>query len=226
MHVETYQRLRAQCAQKRVTLVIVSKTRTAEQIGRLYALGQRDFAENYVRELCEKHALLPTDIRWHLIGHLQRNKVKQVVGFVHCIQSVDSIELLDSIQKHARAHGRVVDVLLQVHVAQEENKFGFLPAQMPHFLQFIADHAHQYTHLRICGLMGMATFTQDQAVWRREFTLLREVFTQARDTYFAANESFRVLSMGMSADYETAIEQGSTLVRVGSLVFDAHPFTN
>jgi hypothetical protein len=189
-----------------VRLVAVSKTKTAEDILALYAEGQRDFGENYVQELMEKKEQLPGDIRWHFIGHLQSNKAKYILSFVHLIQGVDSLKLLKEIGRQAVRVGRVADVLLQVHIAREETKFGFGPDELGEAM------GGQWEGVRIRGLMGMASNTADTTVVRSEFRQLKALF----DRWFPAGG---VLSMGMSADYGVAIEEGSNMVRIGSLLF-------
>ena len=189
-----------------VQLVAVSKTKTAEDILAVYAEGQRDFGENYVQELTAKRAVLPKDIRWHFIGHLQTNKAREIVSFVHLIQGVDSIRLLKEIEKQAVRTGRTVDVLLQVHIAREETKFGLGEEEIAGMM------GAGWRGVRICGLMGMASNTEDTAVVRSEFRSLKALF----DRWFPAGG---ILSMGMSADYKIALEEGSTMVRIGSLLF-------
>jgi pyridoxal phosphate enzyme (YggS family) len=191
-----------------VQLVAVSKTKPAADILALYGMGQRDFGENYVQEMVEKAGQLPADIRWHFIGHLQTNKAKLVVSFVHLIQGVDSLRLLREIDKQAGLKGRVVDVLLQVHIAKEETKFGFDAAE----LDEVMGQAGSLAHLRVKGLMGMASNTADLSAVRAEFRGLKEML----DRFFPEGG---ILSMGMSADYEIAIGEGSNMVRIGSLLF-------
>ena len=197
-----------------VQLVAVSKTKPAADIMAVYDMGQRDFGENYVQELVEKQRELPADIRWHFIGHLQTNKVKQLVAFVHLIHGVDSLRLLREIDKQAGIKGRVVDVLLQVHVAREETKFGLdadeLDALMREWRDAVARGG--IANARVRGLMGMASNTSDAAVVRQEFRELKGM----HDRYFPEGG---ILSMGMSADYQIAIEEGSNMVRIGSLLF-------
>jgi pyridoxal phosphate enzyme (YggS family) len=208
---EMYQRIRNELNGK-AELVAVSKTKTAEDILALYNEGQRDFGENYVQELVDKRASLPEDIRWHFIGHLQRNKVKQIISFVYLIHGVDSLDLLQAINWRAEQAGRVVDVLLQVHVAREETKFGFDAGELRKML-FMGNHGPgQWPNVRIRGLMGMASNTEDMEVVRAEFHALKDLFDQR----FPEGG---VLSMGMSGDYQLAVKEGSTMVRVGSLLF-------
>jgi PLP dependent protein len=195
---------------KHATLVAVSKLKPASDIDRMYALGQRDFGENYVQELVEKQTQLPTDINWHFIGHLQSNKVKYIAPFVHLIHSVDSEKLLKEIDKQAAKNNRIIHVLLQVHIAEEETKFGFDEAEL------MALDISLFENVHIIGLMGMATFTDDKGKVRREFEHLQKIYTA-----FAAqkNISLTTLSMGMSDDYALAIDCRSNMVRIGSLLF-------
>ncbi len=199
---------------KGARLVAVSKTKPAEDIEALYALGQRDFGENYVQELLEKEAKLPKDIRWHFIGHLQSNKVKYLAPFVHLIHGVDSEKLLREIDKQGGKAARKLDVLLQVHIAREETKFGMDAAE----LQQVFSNRYNYPNTRIRGLMGMASFTEDGEAVRREFQYLKSLYDRYREEY-----QLDTLSMGMSGDYRMALEEGSSLVRIGSLLFGARP---
>jgi len=195
-------------------LVAVSKTKPADDIQALYDLGQRDFGENYVQELADKQSVLPPDIRWHFIGHLQTNKVKYIAPFVHLIHGVDSFKLLKEIDKQAGKLDKTIHVLLQVHIAQEETKFGMDEAELETALR----EAGQLKHVCVRGLMGMASFTSDTGVVRNEFQSLHSLFEKYRRPS-SDGCSWSVLSMGMSADYTIAIEEGSTLVRIGSLLF-------
>lgn len=201
---------------KEVQLVAVSKTQPAEAVLELYHQGQRDFGENRVQELLPKYEALPKDIRWHLIGHLQSNKVKYIAPFVHLIHSVDSLELLNEIDKQAAKNHRIIDCLLQFHIAQESSKYGLLPDAPDSWSQ---NQFEAWPNVRICGVMGMATFTEDMEQVRGEFQLLRRIFGRLRERFFFENEHFRHLSMGMSDDYPVAIETGSTMVRIGTLLF-------
>lgn len=200
-----------------VRLVAVSKTKSQADILEAYRAGQRDFGENKVQELAAKAADLPGDIRWHMIGHLQRNKVKYLAGFVHLIHGVDSLRLLEEINRRAMQENRVIDCLLQVHIAEEETKFGFDAAELGALLK--GDALKALAHVRIRGLMGMATFTDNTAQVRREFRSLKAIF----DRFFAGNPEADILSMGMSGDYELAVAEGSTLVRIGSSIFGTRP---
>lgn len=200
-----------------VELVAVSKTHPAERILEAYNAGHRAFGENRVQELVPKYEALPKDIAWHLIGHLQRNKVKLVVPFVSLIHSVDSEELLATISREAAKAGRVVDCLVQVHIAQEDSKYGF-PPQAARQL-FSEKRAAAHANARIVGLMGMATLTDDRDQIRREFLTLRELFDEVRREGWVDSDHFSTLSMGMSGDYPIATEAGATMVRVGSGIF-------
>lgn len=199
-----------------VELVAVSKTKPAADILALYAMGQRDFGENYVQELVDKQQELPADIRWHFIGHLQTNKVKAVVPFVYLIHGVDSLRLLTAIDRQAALSGKVVDVLLQVHIAREETKFGLDEAELAAVMrEWESGRTRgEFAHVRVRGLMGMASNTSDMSSVREEFRGLKRLL----DRYFPTGG---ILSMGMSADYAMAIEEGSNMVRIGSLLFGA-----
>lgn len=197
-----------------VTLVAVSKFHPAEAIREAYEAGQRIFGESRPQELAAKHALLPDDIEWHLIGHLQTNKVKTVVPFVSLIHSVDSWRLAETVDREAAKAGRTIDVLLQQRVAQEETKFGWDATELERFLQDGSLGA--LSHLRIRGVMGMASLTDDAEQVRREFAELREAFRRIKANYLPQID---LLSMGMSGDYPTAIEEGATMVRIGSSIF-------
>jgi pyridoxal phosphate enzyme (YggS family) len=200
----------------KVTLVAVSKTKPVEDIRQMYELGQRDFGENYVQELVDKEAQLPKDIRWHFIGHLQSNKVKYIAPFVHLIHGVDSLKLLSEINKQALKFKRVIDVLLQVHIAQEETKFGLDEAELNWIMNEFENLKME--KVRIYGLMGMASFTDDMGKVRSEFQYLKTIFDK-HATLSTVNCQLSTLSMGMSSDYKIAIEEGSNMVRIGSLLF-------
>lgn len=210
-----YHRLKAELDAQGVTLLAVSKIKPKEDIEALYQLGHRDFAENYVQELVEKQPLLPGDIRWHFIGHLQRNKVKYIASFCAMIQGVDSLSLLQEINKQAQKCGRVIDVLLQVHIASEETKFGLGNDEVFALLE----QASLYPNVQIKGLMGMASFTDNTEQVRQEFLTLKSIFDRVNSQ--GPHNRLTVLSMGMSGDYRLAITCGSTMVRVGSLLFGA-----
>jgi PLP dependent protein len=213
---EGYEQLQKELEVKEVTLVAVSKTKPVEDIQELYELGQRDFGENYVQELVEKASQLPKDIRWHFIGHLQTNKVKLIVPLVQLIHGVDSLKLLKEINKEAAKCGKVVDCLLQIHIAQEETKFGLNAAEVEEIMSQYANM--QMNNVRIIGLMGMASFTDDENKIRSEFKKLKEIYTR-----YAILEN---LSIGMSSDYKIAVEEGSTMVRIGSLLFGERQKSN
>lgn len=200
-----------------VKLVAVSKTKPVSDIMEAYETGQRFFGENRVQELLSKKDQLPPDIEWHLIGHLQRNKVKYIVPFISMIQSVDSLRLLGEINSEALKIGRIVNVLLQVHIAMEETKFGFSMEEIKE-MTGSADFRN-IKAVKICGVMGMSTFTADKDQVKKEFRSLADCFNELKGKYFSSDEHFREISMGMSDDYEIAIEEGSTIVRIGSLIF-------
>ena len=199
----------------KATLVAVSKTKPVEELQTLYDLGQRDFGENYVQELVDKQTVLPKDIHWHFIGHLQRNKVKYIAPFVHLIHGVDSEVLLAEINKQAFRNNRIIDCLLQVYIATEETKFGFDEAELANV------QANKYANVQIIGLMGMASFSKDLGLVRNEFKQLKKLYTQLP----AMQIEPTILSMGMSGDYPMAIEEGSTMVRIGSLLFGERNYT-
>lgn len=199
----------------KATLVAVSKTKPAEEIQALYDLGHRDFGENYVQELADKYEQLPKDIRWHFIGHLQSNKVKYIAPFVHLIHGVDGLSLLKEINKQALKNNRIIDCLLQVHIAREETKFGLNSDELQALL---SSSLSELKNIHICGLMGMASFSNNLDRISAEFQYLKSLF----DKYAAlptANCQLQTLSMGMSADYKIALEEGSNMVRIGSLLF-------
>lgn len=196
---------------EKVTLVAVSKTKPATAIVEAYSYGQRDFGENKVQELVEKWETLPKDINWHMIGHLQRNKVKYIAPFVHLIHGIDSLRLLEEVNKQGAKIGRKIAVLLQVHIAEEETKFGLDTSE----LETIFSLLHTLNHIEVKGLMGMATFTSNQDQIRGEFTKLKSLF----DSFQSSFSPPPILSMGMSGDYQIAIEEGSTLIRIGSSLF-------
>ncbi|MEY4886486.1 MAG: hypothetical protein RL151_1795 [Bacteroidota bacterium] len=215
-----YERISARLGSQHVTLVAVSKTKPSTDIQTLYDLGQRDFGENYVQELVGKQAELPADIRWHFIGHLQRNKVRFIAPFVHMIHGIDSHRLLEAVDREAGKTGRRIDCLLQIHIASEETKFG-MDAQEVNDLLRTTDGGQTLPNIRIRGLMGMASFSDDTERVRLEFRGLKNLFDGLKTQYFSQEPDFSVLSMGMSGDYAMAIEEGSNLVRIGSLLFGA-----
>lgn len=213
-----YEEIRKQLAAKNVVLVAVSKTKPIDAIRELYNLGHRDFGENYVQELVDKQSQLPSDVNWHFIGHLQTNKVKYIAPFVYLIHGVDSLKLLKEINKQALKAGRVIDVLLQVHIAQEETKFGFDSAELETLFASGVSDLEELPNIRVTGFMGMASFTDNQEQVRKEFQSLKQLFDRYKGVD-RPNAALSILSMGMSGDYTTAIEEGSTMVRIGSLIF-------
>jgi pyridoxal phosphate enzyme (YggS family) len=213
---QAYQSIKKHLDAAGCTLVAVSKTKPAADILELYNLGQRDFGENYVQELTEKAATLPKDIRWHFIGHLQSNKVKFIAPFVHLIHGVDSRKLLKEIDKQARNQNKTLQVLLQVHIAQEETKFGLDGKELKDIITEVQDHPLPNTIIR--GLMGMASFTENTQIVETEFQGLEDLYNEYRNIS-TPSISFEILSMGMSADYISALKHGSNLVRIGSLLF-------
>ena len=205
-----------------ITLVAVSKTKPVSDLQEAYDAGQRTFGENYPQEMRDKHEVLPQDIQWHFIGHLQTNKIKYIIPYVTLIHSIDTANLLEAVNKEAKKHERVVDCLLQFHIAQEETKFGLDLDEARQLLESEAFKAME--NVRICGVMGMATFTDDKAEVRKEFKHLKAIFDSLKKDYFADQPQFKEISMGMSEDYLIAIEEGATMVRVGSLIFGARVY--
>lgn len=200
-----------------VKIVAVSKFHPVEMIREVYADGQRIFGENRVQELVEKQPVLPDDIEWHFIGSLQRNKVKQIVPFVHLVHSLDSERLMVEIEKQATRCNRVIPCLLQIHIAEEDTKSGFSPDECR---QFLAEGKwRSCTHVQLAGVMGMATFTDNREQVRKEFRTLRSLFDEFKNDYFSEEPTFKEISMGMSDDYPIAIGEGSTMIRVGTLIF-------
>jgi pyridoxal phosphate enzyme (YggS family) len=219
INLEAYKKILEELEPFHAKLVAVSKTKPAEDISALYEAGQRIFGENYVQEMTEKQAQLPADIEWHFIGHLQSNKVKYIAPFVHTIHAVDSLKLLQEINKQAAKHQRVINCLLQVHIADEETKFGMDEKEIEELLRTVTTNANAYSNTKIVGLMGMATNTDDNAQVQSEFHQLHDIFTRLANTYLQGNTDFKELSIGMSADYPLALKEGSTMVRIGSLLF-------
>jgi len=213
INTEAYKKLSGECNAKKVTLVTVSKTKPVEDILELYNLGQRDFGENYVQELVEKEKQLPKDIRWHFIGHLQSNKVKQIIGFVHLIHGVDSLKLLLEIDKQSKKINKITTCLLQVHIAQEETKFGLDEDELNEIIRQF--DSSTMNNIKVVGLMGMATNTDKEQQVRKEFHYLKSL----QQKLLTINHQLSTLSMGMTADYTIAIEEGSNMIRVGSLIF-------
>ena len=200
-----------------VKLIAVSKTKTAEDIQQAYDAGQRLFGENTVQELVDKQEHLPKDIQWHLIGHLQSNKVKYIAPFISLIQAVDSLKLLQEINKQAEKNKRVIDCLLQIYIADEETKFGLGFDEAIELLR--SDEYTALKNIRICGLMGIATNTDNEKQIKEEYYELKMFFDGIKASFFRKEASFSILSMGMSGDYKLAIEQGSNMIRVGSTIF-------
>ena len=205
-----------------VTLVAVSKTKPVSNIQEAYDAGHRAFGENYPQEMRDKHEVLPQDIQWHFIGHLQTNKIKYIIPYVTLIHSIDTANLLEAVNKEAKKHDRVVDCLLQFHIAQEETKFGLDMDEARQLLDSEAFKAME--NVRVCGVMGMATFTDDEVEVRKEFKHLKDIFDSLKTEYFANQPQFKEISMGMSEDYPIAIEEGATMVRVGSKIFGARNY--
>jgi len=203
-------------------LIAVSKTKPETDLLQAYDAGQRDFGENKVQELAEKAESLPKDIRWHMIGHLQRNKVKYLAVFVHLIHSVDSERLLKEINKQALKNDRVIDCLLQIYIAQEETKFGFSETELLDFLN--SEDFATLKNVRIVGLMGMATNTTDENQIRTEFKNLNAIAEKVKEKVKRENLNLSELSMGMTSDYQIAVEEGSTMVRIGSAIFGARNY--
>ncbi len=208
----------AELAQNKTQLVVVSKMKTSEQILKMYQQGQRIFGENRVQELVAKYEVLPKDIEWHQIGHLQTNKVKYIAPFVTLIQAVDSLKLLQEIDKQAKKRGRIIPCLLQFWIAEESTKFGLELEEAKEILA--SDAFYKLENIRIDGVMGMATFTECSQQIRREFQNLKIIFDTLKNNYFKEKKHFKEISMGMSGDYKIAMEEGSTMVRIGSLIFN------
>jgi pyridoxal phosphate enzyme (YggS family) len=215
---DSYQKISAEVRQKRATLVAVSKTKPVSDIQSLYEAGHRDFGENYVQELTEKEALLPDDIRWHFIGHLQSNKVKYIAPFVYMIHGVESLKLLREVNKQGTKFSKKIKCLLQLHVAAEETKFGLDETELNELLRQVSE-SDDMEFVQICGVMAMASFTEDLAQVRREFQTVKKIFDDVKEKFFYHNDEFSQVSMGMSSDYLIALEEGSTMIRVGSLIF-------
>ncbi|WP_035557156.1 YggS family pyridoxal phosphate-dependent enzyme [Hymenobacter sp. IS2118] len=210
-------RIEKELAGTAARLVVVTKTHPVEKLEEAYAAGARRFGENRPQEMAAKHPQLPADVEWHLIGQLQTNKAKLVAPFVHTVQSIDSLKLLRELDKHAAAHGRVINGLLQFHIAREETKAGLTLAEAEEILA--SEDFRQLQNVRLTGVMGVATFTNDEAQLRQEFKQLGGYFAQLKAGFFADQPAFCEISMGMSGDYALAVAEGSTLVRVGSAIF-------
>ncbi|MBP5400609.1 MAG: YggS family pyridoxal phosphate-dependent enzyme [Bacteroidales bacterium] len=222
MNVEKYQEILREIPEN-VKLIAVSKLHPASEVEAAYALGQRDFGENWAQEMREKHEILPQDIRWHFIGHLQTNKIKYIIPYVHLIHSIDSFKLLQEVDRQAAKHNRTVGCLLQFHVATEETKFGFSMDECEQMLK--SPEFSSLKNVEIKGVMGMASFTDDTAQVRREFQTLHGFFTKLKEEYFAEKPDFKEISMGMTSDYPIAIEEGSTMIRVGSAIFGERDYS-
>ena len=222
MNKEVYNQI-VQNIPDHVQLVAVSKLKPASEVMAAYELGQRHFGENWAQELKEKHEQLPKDIQWHFIGHLQTNKIKYIIPYVHLIHSIDSFRLLQEVNRQAMRHERVVSCLLQSHIATEETKFGF---SLEECLQMLQSPEFTTLHnVEICGVMGMASLTDDIQQIHQEFRTLHEYFDVLKQNYFSENQNFKEISMGMTDDYSIAIEEGSTIIRVGSAIFGERDYS-
>lgn len=217
--IEEWNKLNSEFEEKNIKLIAVSKTKPIESIHELYDAGQRDFGENYVQELTDKHAVLSKTIKWHFIGHLQSNKVKFIAPFVYLIHAVDSYDLLTEINKYAHRNNRSINVLLQMHIADEETKFGMNEAEILAVLEQYKTNTGTLQNIKICGLMGMATNTTDEDKVRNEYKRLYSFLKHLQTTELVDKSCFNTCSMGMSSDYKIAIEEGSNMVRIGSLIF-------
>ena len=215
MNLDQYKDLKNSIENAGGLLVAVSKTKPNEAIQSLYNAGQRIFGENRVQELVAKQEALPKDIQWHCIGHLQRNKVKYIAPFVALIHSIDSIELLKEVNKQAKKNNRTISILLQFHIAKEESKFGLNLKEA----KVILESKFTFEHITFAGVMGMATFTSDEEQVKLEFQSLKAIFDSLKSDYFDTDSNFKEISMGMSGDYQLALAEGSTMVRIGSLLF-------
>lgn len=217
--MNNYQTIVDELKKTNTRLLAVSKTKPISEILKLYQEGQRLFGENKVQELVEKYPLLPKDIEWHLIGHLQTNKVKYIAPFIACIHSVDSLKLLFEINKEAQKNNRIIPVFIQVHIAQDQTKYGVVEIPLFEILEYYTADNSGLKNIEIIGLMGMATLTEDEEQIEKEFKKLKSLFNHVKETYLFHKENFKELSMGMSSDYPIAIRCGSTIVRIGSLLF-------
>lgn len=215
--MDIYSTIQQELIEKHVQLIAVSKKNPAEAVMNLYHKGQRDFGENIVQELIAKAVSLPDDIRWHMIGHLQKNKVRQVLPIVFMVQSVDSIALLELIENEAKRIDKKVNVLVEIKIAQEDTKYGFNFDELYDY--FKAIDLNSFANINICGVMGMASFTDDVTIVRDEFKKLYQCYAKLKHDIFIETSGFNTVSMGMSGDYKIAIEEGSTMVRIGSLIF-------
>lgn len=221
VNLQAYQQINEQLKPYNARLVAVSKIKPPADIKALYDAGQRIFGENYVQELQEKQPQLPADIEWHFIGHLQSNKVKYIAPFVSMVHAVDSFRLLEEINKHAAKHNRVIRCLLQVHIAVEETKFGLSEAELEQLLETYQQQVSRLGNIRIAGLMGMASNTDNMEQVRAEFRQLNALRLRLKASYFPDQDAFTELSTGMSGDYTIALDEGSTMVRIGSMLFGA-----
>jgi pyridoxal phosphate enzyme (YggS family) len=212
-----FENIRKELNSSGISLVAVSKTKPVKEILKLYDFGQRHFGENRAKELAEKYETLPTDIKWHMIGHLQKNKVKYIAPFVHLIHSVDDAGLLDVINKEGKRNSRVIDVLLQLKIASEESKFGFEEQELMQIIE--NDRYLNAENVRFRGIMAMASFVNEESQIRSEFSKAKTLFDHIQAMNISKHSDFNILSMGMSGDYKIAIECGSTMVRIGSLIF-------
>jgi pyridoxal phosphate enzyme (YggS family) len=215
MNLKEYYKILNFCIEKNAKLVAVSKTKPAEDIQTLYNENQRVFGENKVQELVEKQATLPKDIQWHFIGHLQKNKVKYIAPFIELIHAVDSLSLLKEISKKAIQNDRKINCFIQFHIAKEDSKFGLRPEEIEAFFT----ETSLFKNANIIGVMGMATFTDNKQQIKEEFKTLKDTFKFLKNNYFQDKEDFKEISMGMSGDFEIALNEGSTMVRVGSSIF-------
>lgn len=221
VNLPAYNRILAELAPHKARLVAVSKVKPAADIQSLYDAGQRIFGENYVQELQEKYPILPSDIEWHFIGHLQSNKVKYIAPFVSMIHAVDSLRLLEEINKQAAKHNRIIRCLLQVHIAEEETKFGLDETELKELLTQWKEQPDKFRNVRIAGFMGMATNTDNMEQVRAEFRHLKNLQAQLKASFAPGDEQLAELSIGMSGDYTIALEEGGTMVRIGSMLFGA-----
>ena len=219
--VENYKNIKKTLPEN-VLLLAVSKTKPEEEIMKLYDFGCRDFGENKVQELSKKYEVLPKDIRWHQIGHLQTNKIKYIIPFVYMIHSIDSLKLAEEVNKQAAKHGRIVNCLLQIKVAEEETKFGFSPEEVTELFKNGAFEALK--NIKLCGLMAMATNTDDETEILKEFSAVKNLYNSLRINY-QVGEEFKEISMGMSGDYLLAVKEGSTIVRIGSTIFGERDYS-
>jgi len=215
--IESLEKFKSEADTFGAKLVAISKTKPVEMVQKAYDSGHRDFGENKVQEMVDKFEALPKDINWHMVGHLQRNKVKYIAPFVHLIHGVDSLKLLREIEKQAKKANRTVNVLLQIHIAKEETKFGLSEDELWRLLN--DEYINEIHHVKIVGLMGMATFTSEKSVVRNEFKFLHDLYVRVKEDIDKDAIDFRELSMGMSGDYKIALEQGSSMIRIGSSIF-------